>query len=283
MGGGKGGDAPDAPNPKKVIPLEGAENRRTALTQAMLANANVKTPYGTQRVTWVKDPVTGNYTPNLTQAYTPGQQEIFDINEDVQKRMGLLGLDVADAAGGALGQPLDFSGAPAMPGDATAIRDKVIAAMMGRVNEDTARTRDQVHSELIAAGIPAGSKAYADRMALIDRGYNDARDRAFLSAGQEAARDFGMGLQGRQQGISEILAQRQQPLNELSAIRTGAQIAPLQFGQTQGAPVRPTDVAGAYDRLYQGQLDAYNARVGQQNSLLGTAGQLGAAAIFAGF
>lgn len=277
--GGKG-DAPEAPNPKKIAKAQGAENRKTALTTAMLGNPNVTNPYGSQAVSYTLDPATGNYVPNVNQALNPVQQGLLDQQNQIKGSMGDIGLNVAQNAQGTYAQPLSFSGAPAMPGDAQATRDKVMAAMMGRVDEDTTKTRDQVQSELTAAGIPAGSKAYADRMALVDRGYNDARSQAMLASGQEATRDFGMDMQGRQQGISEILAQRNQPLNEMSSILNGTQVAPPQFGTTQGANVAPVDYQGLAQGQYQGQLDAYNSKVGQQNALLGTAATVGTAAVF---
>ena len=98
----------------------------------------------------------------------------------------------------------DFTtGAPAMPGSADALRNQVFNASMSRVNEDTEVARTQKHSDLIASGIPQGSKAYSDAMRGIDRSYNDARQQAILGAGAEAQRQFGMDLQARQQGVSE--------------------------------------------------------------------------------
>ena len=281
MSGGKGGSAPKSPNPATVIPLEGAENRKTALATSMLFNPNVSNPYGTQKTQFTIDPTTGNYIPNTTQTYSPSQQAIFNQEQALQQKLGAMGNEVASDAASTLSQPLNFDSASAMPGDATATRDKVMAAMMGRVNEDTGKTRDQLNSELIAAGIPPGSKAYADRMALVDRGYNDARNQAFLASGAEASRDFGMGMQGRQQGITEILAQRQQPLNEINALRTGSQVAPLQFSGVQGSAIKPPDVAGAYQNQYMGQMDAYNAKVGQQNATMNTIGSLAGAGMMA--
>lgn len=278
MGGGKGG-APNAPNPKKVAKAQGEENRKTALTTAMLGNPNVTNSYGSQSVSYTLDPTTGNYVPNLSQTLNPVQQGLLDKSNAIQGQMGDIGMNVAQNAQGTYGQPLSFDGAPAMPGDAQATRDKVMAAMMGRVDDDTAKSRDQVQSELTAAGIPAGSKAYADRMALVDRGYNDARSQAMLASGQEATRDFGMDMQGRQQGISEILAQRNQPLNELNAISSGTQVAQPQFGDTKGANVAPVDIAGLSGQQYAGEMNAYNAQVGQQNSIL-SGGATVAAAYF---
>lgn len=82
-------------------------------------------------------------------------------------------------------------------------RNDVLNAMMTRVNTDTAGQRDNARSELIAAGIRPGTAAYAAQMDQIDRQYNDARNQAILSSGQEASRDFAMDQGSRQQEMAD--------------------------------------------------------------------------------
>jgi hypothetical protein len=80
--------------------------------------------------------------------------------------------------------------------------------------------------------------------------------------------------QMRQQAIAEMLQQRAQPLNELSALRSGTQVQmPTGTGQAQTPNMANTDIMGAYNNQYQGQLDAYNAQVGTANSGNAAAGQ----------
>ena len=282
MGGGKG-DSPDPPNYKKIAEAQGKANKESAIATAQISNPNVTNPLGTQVISYKKDPLTGNPVPYVTQAYTPEQQEIFGLGQDVQRSLGQTGVDVANNVGATLRSPLDFGGVPAAPGDAEATRTAVINAMMGRVGTDIGRRREQKNSDLVAAGIRPGTEAYSREMEMIDRSENDARQQAILAGGQEAQRDFGMDMQSRQQAISELLAQRGVPLNELNAIRSGSQVAPLQFGGVQGAGVKPPDLQGAANQQYQGQLDQYNAKVGQQNQMMSTVGTLGAAAIGAMF
>lgn len=103
---------------------------------------------------------------------------------------------------------------------------------------------------------------------------NNAAQQLFQDQG--AAGQF--GNQARTQSIAELLQQRAQPLNELNAIRSGTQVQ-LPTGTPQGGAgsVQPTDVMGAYNNAYQGQVANYNAQVGQDNSLMGLLGQLGLA------
>lgn len=85
--------------------------------------------------------------------------------------------------------------------------------------------------------------------------------------------------QGRNQYINESNYLRNQPLNELTAIRSGAQVTSPQFSGIPQALVGNTDITGAYNNQYQGQLANYNARVAGNNALTGGLFGLGAAAL----
>lgn len=85
--------------------------------------------------------------------------------------------------------------------------------------------------------------------------------------------------QGRNQYINESNYLRNQPLNELTAIRSGSQVTSPQFSGIPQALVGNTDITGAYNNQYQGQLANYNARVAGNNALTGGLFGLGAAAL----
>lgn len=103
----------------------------------------------------------------------------------------------------ALGSTAFTAGAAPLPQDAVATRNAAYNAIMSRVNEDTAIQRDELHSNLIAAGIRPGSDAYDDRMRLLNRQYTDAQQQAILSANQQAQQDFAQAMQLRQQTVGE--------------------------------------------------------------------------------
>src|SRR6185295_5811668 len=161
--------------------------------------------------------------PTLIQKFSPEQQALYDQENKIKGLLGGLGEQGAKSLQGVVGKSLDLSGLPPMPGNADATRSKVYDAMMSRVNEDSAQSKDNVNSNLVAAGFRPGSQGYDDRMNLENRQYNDARNQAMLASGQEASRDFGMDTQRRAQGLSELLAQRQTPLNEINALMSGSQ------------------------------------------------------------
>lgn len=78
-------------------------------------------------------------------------------------------------------------------------------------------------------------------------------------------------LRFRQQFIDEQLAQRNQPLNEINALRTGAQVANPQFSNTPQAGVANTDYAGLV-------ANNYNQQVAQNNAMWGGLAGIGGAA-----
>lgn len=269
---------PPAPNYVEAAKQQGAENVNTAIVQGKINNPNVVSPYGTQTVTW-KDG-----KPTITQAFSPEQQDIYEQSNRVKQLLGGLGEQGATALQGVVGKELDLSGAPSMPGTATDTRNKVIDSMMSRVNQDTAVAKDSLHSELIAAGIRPGSKAYDDRMHLVDRSYNDARNQAFLASGQEASRDFGLDSERRRQAIMEILSQRQVPLNEITALMSGSQVSnPFTMpGAAQNTQVQPAPLFAAQNALAGYNTDIYNAQAAQAGNLQQGLFGLGGAGIMGG-
>ncbi len=93
-----------------------------------------------------------------------------------------------------------------------------------------------------------------------------------LQAGQ-------FGNSALQQSLQQQLTLRNQPINEISALMSGAQVNAPQFQGYQGANVAAAPVFGAAQaagdfaqRSYQNQVGAYNARMGLYGSLAGGLG-----------
>ena len=222
--------------------------------------------------------------PTIRQEFSPSQQKLFDQTNAIKTALGGLGIQGAESLKGIVGEPVDFSGAPAMPGPAEDTRNKVIDSMMSRVDQDTAIAKDNLNSELIAAGIRPGSTAYDNKMHMIDRSYNDARNQAFLASGQEATRDFGMDSERRRQAITEMLSQRQIPLNEITALMSGSQVsnpfAMPGYGNV-GSP-NPAPYFAAQNMLSGYNTDLYNAETAAAANQQAGAMGLGSAAIIGG-
>lgn len=266
---------PPAPDYTGAAKAQGSANIEAAKVQGKINNPNVVSPYGTQTVTWNGD------TPTLTQAFSPEQQAIYDTGNQTKIALSGLANQGASTAGSVIGKNVDLGGLPTSPGSATATRDKVFNAMMGRVNEDTAVSKDDLNSNLIASGIRPGTEAYDNQMRLIDRKHNDARQQALLAGGQEASRDFGLDTQKRKDALAEYLTQRQVPLNEITALMSGSQVNnPFATpGYAQNANVGAAPVYGATQD--QGIWDAgiYNQQAAQAGGLRSGLFSLGGSAV----
>jgi Chaperone of endosialidase len=89
--------------------------------------------------------------------------------------------------------------------------------------------------------------------------------------------------QARSQYLAEQYAQRNQPINEISALLSGSQIQQPSFMQTPQGQIPTTDVANLINQNFAQQFGNYQQQVSQQNALIGglfgAAGNIGAAAL----
>ena len=118
----------------------------------------------------------------------------------------------------------------------------------------------------------------------------DNASRAWVGqqAAQEGARDssvvnqFNLARMSGQDQLSNDIVIRNQILNELNALRTGAQAQTPQFGNTDsGAQVAASPIAQSIYNSYQGDMANYNAQVGSNNTMLGGLANLGGSAMMA--
>ncbi len=265
---------PPAPDYVGAAKQQGAANVDAAVAQGHINNPNIVNPYGTQTTTW-----NGN-DPTLTQTFSPEQQALYNQNTDTQQQLGKVAGQGAQALQGVVGTGVDFSGAPTT-GSYDTTRKSVIDAMMGRANEDYTKRIDQDRSNLIAAGIRPGSKAYADNQQMTERALNDARNQAEVAGGNAAAQAYGVDEARRRQAITEQLAQRQTPLNEISALMSGSQVSnPFSVpGYAQNAQVQPQPLFAAQNAAGQYGTDVYNAQSAQAGNLQSGLFGLGGAAL----
>ena len=267
---------PPSPDYAGAATAQGAANKDAAIASSLLNNPNVNSVYGTQ--TWSGG--ADGSRPTMTQTLSPEQQALYNQNLETKGLLAGIGTQGAEALQGVVGKQLDLSSAPTV-GNYDSTRQKVIDAQMGRVNEDYGNQTAQSNSDLIAAGIRPGTKAYDDRMQLLQRGRNDAAQQAEIAGGNAASQAFNTDTQRRKDAIAEILAQRQTPLNEISALQSGSQVNnPFAVpGAAQNSNIAPAPIFGAAQATGQAQTGAYNA--GQQANAGMTSGlfQLGAAAL----
>ena len=310
-------------------------NTTNMLSQPLTVPASVD-------INGIRKGVEGRYTdlqPSLQEATSLAGKGRVGVGEQLARLQNLYGQD------------FNYNSAPAMPTANEATRQRVEDALYGRatarLDPRFSQAQDQLNSSLAAQGITQGSEAYNREL----QNFNNTRNDAYSSAMNDAItgsdeamqRLFNMGLQARQQGVSEAntlrtlptqeaaalagiangldtasrnwygaetaqetakdnstanqfnmertnnqdqfnntIAARNQVLNELNALRTGAQASMPQFGNTNsGAQVAASPIAQSVYNSYQGDLANYQADVGSHNAMLGGLAQLGGAAMMA--
>lgn len=80
---------------------------------------------------------------------------------------------------------------------------------------------------------------------------------------------FNLQNQERAQYLNELYAKRNQPLNEITALMSGAQVNAPNFVPTQSNPMPTVDYAGLVQQDYANKLGAYNQKQANMQSLFG--------------
>jgi len=120
----------------------------------------------------------------------------------------------------------------------------------------------------------AGAQAFGQGQTAA--GFNNAAQQQDWTQALQAAQ---MQNQLRQQAISEQQLQRNQPINEISALLGMGQIQTPQAAPLFGVNMQPADVMGAYGLNAQQQQANYQTKAGMNNAIWGAAGNvLGSAA-----
>jgi hypothetical protein len=137
-----------------------------------------------------------------------------------------------------------------------------LSAMGAGADLEMARNQDQLSRQAMAGDLY--NQQYNQRLndMMLQRGTNLAE------AQDQYGRDY-----------SADLAQRQIPLQEITAILNGTPITPLNPAAPAGVNVAGTNVLGAYQMQQQGMMNNYNAQMQQRNALIGALGGLGGAAL----
>jgi hypothetical protein len=255
-----------APNPPATpdyvgaAQAEGQARLEAARASAKLNQPNVVSPFGSQ--TWEfgigGDPDRAQLTVGLgeqgQQLYDLGTEAISPVRETVST-------------------PFDVSKIAE-----TGTRDAVTNAIYGRhsafLDPQFEQAEAAERTRLANAGFSVGSEGFTKAMENFGRqkqlAYGDARSRAITEGADQS-------LQERKRLVEEALLQRSVPLNELNAIRTGAQFGvpgqPAGAGvNVQGAPV--FDATQAQDQAnigrYNVQAAGANAQQNAATSLLGS-------------
>lgn len=273
--------APTPPDPQVTAQAQTSSNIDTAIANGYLNATNQNTPYGTVTYNQTGSQQVGNNqvpTFSSTTSLNPQYQGILDSQAKIGQQALDTGGTALSNAQKSLSAPLDLSGLPAMP---TLDRNAYADQLMSRFNQDWNQQSSANDVKLANQGIGVGSEAYAADKRTLDNARNDASTQAFLNAGNVQSQQAQLGGQQRQQALSELLTQRNQPLNDLSSLLGFSPGIQTPNAPNFGGNVAGTDVAGITQNGFADQQANYQAQVSQQNALMSGLFGLGSAKILA--
>lgn len=253
--------APAAPDYAGAAQATAAGNVEAARVATKANRVTQNTPYGS--LEYSQDPNdqdkwTANY--NLS----PIGQQLLNYQNQASAGMGEELNAATNRVRHTLGPAPDFS-------SVKDIQDKSYQAVTSRLDPQWEQRDQMDQTRLRNQGLLPGSEAYENARREFNQGRNDAYQQANLAAIQTAPQTYQLAT-----------ALRNQPLNELNALRTGSQVTNPTFQQ---APQQQTtagpNMLGAAQAQYGAANDAYNSQVGQQNAMMsglfGVGGQIAGA------
>jgi len=258
LGLGPAPSAPAAPN-YAAAAQETASGNLAAARQATAANrVNQITPYGNLTYAITGEDPYGNPTWTATQSLSPAQQQLLDYQNQASLGLGALANKGLGYVENMLATPFDTSRLPSTGFNPSQTYQE---AYMQRLAPQLQQGRERLQQQLANQGIDIGSEAYDRAMMQQAQREND-----LLAAA--TTQGFGVGQQARQSALQEQAYLRNEPLNTLSAVRTGAQVQGPQFvNSAQQATTAGPDLLGAAGMQYNAAMGDFNAQQAAQANL----------------
>lgn len=255
---------PKPPDPAETAAAQADMNRDTAVSQQLVNMINQQNPWGS--VTYDQ---TGTNSfrdsdgklitiPQFTQTtqYTPDQQAIFDKTTQAQTNIADIASDQSAMLRDYLNEPFQFNNQDAA--------DWSYDLASSRILPQQERNQKALETRLVNSGIRPGTEAWNREMSRMTEVNTDQLNQ--------------LALTGRSQAFNEAITSRNQPLNEITALLSGSQIA------NPGTASSATPQAGVAGVDYTGLVsDNYQAKLASSQSGLGGLFGLGGALAGGGF
>ena len=269
---GKSASAPPAPDYTSAAKETASGNLDAARAATAANRVNQVTPYGNLDYTISGQDPYGNPTWTATQSLAPAQQKLLDYQNQASLGLGELTGKGLGYVNNMLDTPFDTSKLPTTGfNPSQSYQD----AYMQRLAPQISQSREALNTQLANSGIPVGSEAYKRAMQAQGMKEND-----LLAAA--TTQGFGVGQQARQSALQEQAYLRNEPLNTLNAVRSGAQVqGPSFVNSAQQANTAGPDLLGATQMGYNAQLGASNAQNAANNQMTQGLFSLGGAGIMA--
>jgi len=269
---GKSASAPPAPDYTSAAKETASGNLDAARAATAANRVNQYTPYGSLEYKVSGEDPYGNATWSATQSLAPTQQQLLDYQNQASLGLGQLTGKGLGYVNNMLDTPFDTSKLPTTGfNPSQSYQD----AYMQRLAPQISQGREALNTQLANSGIPVGSEAYKRAMQAQGMKEND-----LLAAA--TTQGFGVGQQARQSALQEQAYLRNEPLNTLNAVRSGAQVqGPSFVNSAQQANTAGPDLLGATQMGYNAQLGASNAQNAANNQMTSGLFSLGGAGIMA--
>jgi hypothetical protein len=267
---GKSSSAPPPPDYSGAAKETAAGNLDAARAATAANRVNQYTPYGSLEYKVSGEDPYGNATWSATQSLAPAQQQLLDYQNQASLGLGQLTGKGLGYVNNMLDTPFDTSKLPTTGfNPSQSYQD----AYMQRLQPQIQQGREALSTQLANSGIPVGSEAY--RRAMMAQGQ---KENDLLAAA--TTQGFGVGQQARQSALQEQAYLRNEPLNTLNAVRSGAQVqGPSFVNSAQQATTAGPDLLGAQQMGYNAQLAASNAQNAANNAMTSGLFSLGGAAL----
>ncbi len=251
---------PPAPDPVATARAQGASNIGTAAATQTINMVDQYTPDGSlvyEQVgtAGVPDGFGGtSQVPRYkaTQTLSEQQQQLKGVNDATDMNLATLARDQSGRLGSLLGTPVNINN------EATEAR----LMELGRKRLDPMfdRRQQEFETDMVNRGIRPGSAAYSAARSDFEQGRNDAYTSLLLG--------------GRGQAVQEALAERNQPINEITALMSGSQVSQPNFTNTPNTQVAGVDYTGLVRDKFNADMAAYQGKVSERNAAMGAMGGL---------
>jgi hypothetical protein len=267
---GKSSSAPPPPDYAGAAKETAAGNLDAARANIAANRVNQYTPYGSVEYSMAGEDKYGNPMWSATQNLAPDQQKLLDIQNQLSIGTGQLGQKGLSYVENMINQPFDTSQLPSTGfNPSQSYQD----AYMQRLQPQIQQGREALSTQLANSGIPVGSEAYKRAMMTQGQKEND-----LLAAA--TTQGFNVGNTARAQGFNELAYKRNEPINTLNAVRSGAQVQNPSFvNPAMQANTAGADILGATQMGYNANLAASNAQNASNNAMTSGLFSLGGAAL----
>lgn len=240
--------APKAPDPAATAAAQSGMNRDTAQTQQLTNMINQQGPDGSLTYTKTGD---NSFVDSTGKTVTVPQYTATTTLSDAQKaikgqtdaaslNLGTIANDQSAFLKDYLNKPFEYNNQDA--------ENWAYDLASQRLDPRMAKEEETMRARLANQGITEGSPAWAAAMSSFGQTKNDAYNNLMLT--------------GRSQAYTEALQQRNQPINEISALLSGSQVSMPQQISTPQSNVAGVDYSGLVSEKYKADTARYQSKMG---------------------